>query len=417
MRRFLFFILIPAVGLICLQCSKSTEPEGPGPPVYRTPAELTTAEKSLVESSNQFSFKLFREITDRADPDSNIFISPLSVSYALGMAYNGAAGETRDQMADAMEINGLTIEELNQSYRGLTDILTHLDPNVIFNIANSIWYRKYPPKEIVPSFIETSRTYFDALVREIDFQAPWAADTINNWVYQNTNGKIDDIIKPPIPIDLAMIIMNAIYFNGAWSHLFDSAETRDATFTLRDGSTTACRMMTREDTVKYFSNELFQAIDLPYGDGSFSMTVLLPKPPVTVDDLIGEMTDENWTAWLAGFSDVEMQIGLPKFKFEYETGLDSMLVAMGMEKAFIPYAAEFYNMFADSVGWIDTVKHKTFIQVDENGTEAAAVTIIVFFDSMPPNMIVDRPFLFVIHEHESKTILFMSKVVNPVWAE
>lgn len=414
MRKFAAIFSVIIFSLLCLQCSKSTEPNQTKTPPSRTLADLTAAEECLVESSNAFGLKLFREIASREKPDSNIFISPLSVSFALGMTYNGAAGETREAMASTLEFAGFSTQEVNESYQNLTALLTQADPTVIFNIANSIWYRQGKP--VKQTFIDLCRTYFDALVREMNFQAPGAADTINNWVDVNTNGKIKEIIKPPIPPEVAMLLINAIYFKGAWTHLFDTADTRTDRFYFPDDSWTDCQMMTRDDTIKYFANDLFQAVDLPYGSEGFSMTVLLPKHSVTMDDLIGELTEENWATWMGSFSEIEMQLWLPKFKFEYEKKLNDMLKAMGMEIAFTP-AADFSNMFGDGIGWIDRVKHKTFIQVDEQGTEAAAVTMVVMFDSLPPGMYVNRPFLFVIHEHESGTILFIGKVVNPVWED
>jgi serpin B len=213
-----------------------------------------------------------------------------------------------------------------------------------------------------------------------------------------------------------MILMNAIYFKGTWTHLFDTADTRDDVFHLPDGSTTPCRMMTLEDTLRYFQTDLFQAVELPYGDESFSMTILLPKYSHTVDDIIGQLTADNWAVWMSSFSEIEMPIHLPKFKFEYEKSLKDILITMGMGLAFTP-AADFSNMFTDGIGWIDKVKHKTFVQVDEEGTEAAAVTIVIMIDSAVPGMYINRPFLFVIHERDTGAILFMGKVADPVWED
>jgi serpin B len=263
-------------------------------------------------------------------------------------------------------------------------------------------------------------------VEEIDFQAPGAADTINNWVSENTNGKIKKIIQPPIPGSMAAILLNALYLKANWSYPFDTAHTRVRPFHLGDGSEVNCDMMSKktEDDMQsfpeyskrpiiYFETDLFQGATLPYGKEGFRMTVLLPDLSITVDSLVGLLTPENWQAWqqLPTWDDFVLQT--PKFKFEFETRLNEFLQAMGMNAAFNGSESDFSNLFVDGVGWIDEVKHKTFVQVDEKGTEAAAVTSVIFFDSLPPSMIVNRPFVFVIYEATSGAILFMGKVVNP----
>lgn len=409
------FMAIPAVLVILLvQCTKSTEPEpAPGPPQQRTPADLTAAEKALVNATNGFSLELFREILALEPEKQNVFTSPLSVSYALGMTYNGASGQTRLDMADVLGYGGLTGKEINESYKGLMSVLGELDPDVVFRIANSIWYRLGKP--VREEFIDITRTYFDALVREMDWSMPGAADTINAWIEEHTNGKITNIISPPISEDIAMFLINAIYFNGAWTVAFDPESTVTGSFFLSDDSTVGCDMMRRADTIGYFYNDLFQAAELPYGDGSFSMIILLPLWEKTVDDIVAELTPGNWAAWTGQLGDCEIPFSMPKFKFDYGTRLDFVLKQMGMAIAWDPYARGFCNMFADSIGWIDEVRHKAFVQVDENGTEAAAVTVVLMADSIMSSMTVNRPFLFVIHERESGTILFMGRVAEPVW--
>ncbi len=414
MKKAVFIAILAVLAIFLIQCTKSTQPEpNPASPPQRTPADMTVAEKALVNATNGFSLELFREILAREPQDVNVFTSPLSASYALGMTYNGASGQTRADMADVLGYDGLTDKEINESYKGLISILGELDPDVIFKIANSIWYRLGKP--VRQEFIDITQTYFDALVREMDWAMPGAADTINAWVNENTDGKIPDIVKAPISDDIAMFLINAIYFNAAWTVAFDPDSTKTGPFFLSDGSFVDCDMMRRADTIRYFYNDLFQAAELPYGDGSFSMVILLPLWEKTVDDIIAELTPGTWAAWTAQFSDVEIPFSMPKFRFDYGIRLDTALQNMGMAIAWVPAARGFCNMFADSTGWIDEVRHKAFVQVDENGTEAAAVTVVVMADSMMSTMNVCRPFLFVIHERESGTILFMGRVAEPVW--
>lgn len=414
MRKYVIFLLFAALTLTTLQCTKSTEPTTPSTPPF-TPADLTATDKQVISSSNSFGFKLFKEIAAVEELDSNIFISPLSASFALGMTYNGTALQTHDEMNSTLEYGSLTDQEINKAYQLVMDILPNLDPDVTFEIANGIWYRIGKP--VKQSFIDLCQEYFYSPAEAVDFTLPETVDMINTWASEKTHGCIDTIVKPPLSDDLAMLLANAVYFKAAWTYLFDPEKTFTSQFQLQSGSSVACDLMYREDTLPFYANAIFAATDLTYGDGSFSMTVLVPHYGKTVDDILAELTAENWAMWLNNFADAGIPVYLPKFKFEYETGLNDMLKAMGMVRAFIPGQAEFYNMFDDSTGWIDTVYQKAYIQVDENGTEAAAVTVVDIYDGIADGIFADRPFLFVIHEHESGTILFMGKVGCPVWVE
>lgn len=415
MRKIIRLLVLTALALCGLSCSDSAAPVQPAkPPQPNPPIELTAADQGLAESTNRFGFNLFREISANEPAANNIFISPLSVSYALGMTRNGSAGTTREAMNKTLELAGLTDREINEAYRNLTRILIRLDPTVAFKIANSIWSRI--GKTIQPEFVTLSRDYFDATVKEVDFLAPGTVDSINNWVNINTNGKIREIFKGGLPADVAMLLMNAIYFKGTWTHLFDSAESYDGTFYLSDSTEISSRMMSREDTLLYFANDLFEAVDLPYGDENFSMAILLPLPSVTPEQVAAQLNDANWAIWRKSFYKAVMPIAMPRFRFEYEVKLNDALQALGMTIAF-GGGADFSKMFVDGVGWIDQVKHKTFVQVDENGTEAAAVTAVVMIDSFNPGMLINRPFIFLIHERQSGAILFIGKIARPVWNE
>jgi serpin B len=375
--------------------------------------ELSEAAKRLVESDNKFGLRLFREIVGAA-PETNVFISPLSVSMALGMTYNGALGTTEEAMRDVLEYGDLTGEEINQSYRDIIDLLSALDPNVDFSIANSIWCREgLPFKE---EFLAVNRSYFDAEVRTLDFSSPQAAGIMNGWVRDKTNGKIEEIVDDPIGDTTIMFLLNAIYFKGAWTYEFDPEETYDAVFHLPDGSTAPCRMMSKEDTLSYFETAEFQAVDLPYGDGDFSMVVMLPRWKKDVNELVGMMTPENWKVWIESFSDEHLSLYMPKFSLEYEIGLKDVLTTMGMGVAFDPALANLRGLIdpIDGNVWIDKVKHKTFVQVDEVGTEAAAVTsVVVVWESAQPSMIVNKPFVFAVRDRVSDTILFVGVVTGP----
>ncbi len=380
--------------------------------------EISISEKSLAQSSNKFGFNIFREIVNsKYGKDKNVFVSPLSISMALTMTYNGAKSETKDAMAKTLELSDMPVDDVNDSYASLMELLTHLDPDVTFEIANSIWYRQ--GYEIEKDFIDINHSCFHALVRNLDFSAPDAADIINAWVDENTSGKIKEVVSKPIDPLMVMFLINAIYFYGDWTVPFKAKDTDDDKFTLLDGSTASCKMMHKEQSLSYFANDDFQAVSLPYGDKVFSMTVILPKPEVYIDKLTAMLNNDNWNSWLLNFSNQRGSLYLPKFKLEYALSLVDALKAMGMGVAFTPGKADFTGICEKETLFISEVKHKTFVRVDEKGTEAAAVTSVgMMTTGLPPQpafvMRVDRPFIFVISENKAQSVLFMGKIVEPV---
>lgn len=385
--------------------------------------DLTLAETQLVNSDNDFGLELFREV-NRQEEVKNIFVSPLSVSMALGMTYNGARGTTEQAMRSTLEYGGMSLDDINESYRSLTELLLGLDPEVTMEIANSIWYRKGLPVE--RDFIKRTTEYFSPLVTGLDFAAPGAAGKINDWVSENTNGKIEEIVDDPIDASLVMFLINAIYFKGTWTYQFEKSKTCDGEFTLPGGAKKRVKTMTLEGDLDYYSEMgLFQAVDLPYGGEAFSMTVILPREDQDLDLFVSEISPENWDTWMSGFKKSQVHLEMPKFTLEYEITLNDVLKALGMGVAFDHVAADFsgicrcrellgVNMF------ISEVKHKSFVQVDEEGTEAAAVTevgmAVESADGGRIQMLVDRPFLFAIREHKSGTILFMGMIVEPAYS-
>jgi len=412
MQKLLNFIIVTTICIMSINCSDSST--NPNTNIVRN---LTTAEIKLTESDNKFGLKLFREIV-KNEQNKNIFISPLSVSMALGMTYNGADSSTLEAMHETLEYGDLTTQEVNESYKSLIKLLTGLDPKVKFQIANSIWYRE--GFSVENNFIDLNTTYFDAIVRALDFNADNAADIINAWINEKTNGKIEEIIDKPIDTLTVMFLINAIYFKGTWTYEFDEENTTDDIFYLPDGSETQCKMMNHKNDHNYFENEQFQAIDLLYGDADFSMTIFLPKPGIDIDSLITRLNNENWNSWISSFSTQEVNLYLPKFKMEYEISLNNVLCALGMSIAFDPYQADFTNINSNGNLYISKVKHKTFVKVNEEGTEAAAVTSVeIGLTSIGSGitMYINRPFVFAIRENHSGTILFIGKIVEPEWEE
>jgi serine protease inhibitor len=377
------------------------------------PRPLTSQEQAIVSADNAFGFKLLNTV-NQGEAGKNVFISPVSVSMALGMTLNGAVGATRDSMAWTLECAGLTQTDINTSYKSLIALLTGLDPKVQFKIANSIWYR--PDLEVEEDFKSVNREYFDAEVNQIDFGDAGAAGTINSWVDRSTNGKIKKIVPDPIPREIVMYLINAIYFKGTWTYRFDAGLTRDDTFELHGGSTTPCRIMYQKGKFRYLETDQLQAVDLPYGDAGFSMTILLPKAGIGIDQFLADVSGERWSEWTGALTETEGEIFLPKFTLEYEKNLNDVLKAMGMAIAFAPDIADFTRIDKRGGLFISEVMHKTFVQVDEEGTEAAAATSVgIGRTSIGDQFVmrVDRPFVFAIRENHSGTILFIGKITDP----
>ena len=364
---------------------------------------------SVASANTRFGFKLLMDVQAR-EPGANIFISPLSISIALTMTYNGAVGETQQAMARVLEIAGLDLDTVNHSNAALRESLENRGSEVQLSIANSIWGRQ--GVEFNPDFLNRNQEFFDAEITALDFSAPEAPETINGWVDTNTNGKIKDIVQRIDPRTLIMLI-NAIYFKGSWQEEFDKSKTQDGIFRLSDGSEKQVPMMFREGAYPYYRGDKFEAASLPYGDGNVSMYIFLPDRDSNLDEFLGGLNAENWASWLSQFHEVRdnsMMI-LPRFKLEYEVKLNDTLKALGMDIAF-GGGADFTGMGPSL--FISEVRHKTFVEVNEDGTEAAAVTVVVGVESAPPSFIVDRPFFFAIYDERTKTILFMGIVVEPM---
>ena len=406
-RIIIALVLIAALGT--LQCKRDFSTQSIDTPVNTR--ELTVLEKTVMQSSNAFGFNLFQAIhAEKAD--SNYFISPLSVSIALGMAYNGTATTTEEAMRNTLEYGNLTVEEINQSYKSIIELLMQLDPEVIMEIANSMWYRLGFPVE--SSFIDANQTYFDAEIRELDFSLPSAIDIINGWISDKTHGKIEEVITEIDPLTV-MFLINAIYFKASWTTEFDEDDTRDAPFTRPDQSQVTCKMMRMETDLRYLETEDFQAVTLPYGNGRFRMTVFLPKEGKEVDDVAEKMNDGNWAQWMGNLEETTVHLQMPRFKMEFMMKLNDILKAMGMEIAFTGQA-DFSLIAKDWDLFISNVIHKTFVEVNEEGTEAAAVTVVeisLTSSNQSKTVLLNRPFLFVIHDDQSN-LLFMGQVVNPV---
>jgi serine protease inhibitor len=381
-------------------------------PAQKEPAKITLTKKSaeIIEADQQFAFELFREVMSLSEQE-NIMISPLSVSYALGMTLNGAAGTTLEAFRDVLHFAGLTDQEVNESYRDLMGQLIHLDDRVEFAIANSIWYKEGYP--VLDEFIRTNQDYFDAAVEELDFSDPASVDIINGWIEKKTNDKIKDMLDF-IPPDAVMYLVNAIYFNAKWKYEFDPEDTYTGTFSLEDGETCEADFMKIRGAFNYEANDLFTAVELPYGDSAFSMVVILPSGDLTPAGLAGEMDMARWEAWFGTPAVQNVRIELPRFTYGWKDLLNDPLIHLGLGIAF-GGGADFSRITTKAGLYISRVIHQTFIDVMEEGTEAAAATIVELRENAidEPAFRADRPFLYLIKENSTGAILFMGKVGKP----
>ncbi|WP_392533398.1 serpin family protein [Nostoc sp. C117] len=386
-------------------------------PQPETPLQKKTlkTDTKIVESNNKFGFKLFSEVLKSDGSEKNVFISPSSVAIALAMTYNGASGSTQQAMTKTLELQGMNLSEINSYYaETLKQLLDNRDAKVQLKIANSLWANQ--DVKFQPDFLQRTQDFYQAKVSNLNFQDPTAPSTINNWVKDNTSGKINQIVEKIEP-NQVLFLINAIYFKGNWSNEFDKNQTSQYPFHLTSGRQKQHPMMSQEGDYKYYENEQFQAVSLPYGkDGKVSFYIFLPKQNSNLQALSQNLNFENWEKWMTQFNHQKGFIRLPRFKTEYDITLNNALKALGMEEAF-SNKANFSGMGKNFA--ISQVKHKTFVEVNEEGTEAAAATSVGIVatslrqEPKPFRMIVDRPFLCAIRDNQTGSILFMGSIIEP----
>ena len=413
MKSYITYIIVILISVCTFPSCEESEPDKKEIP------KITLNKKSaeIIKADQAFGFELFREVYTLCE-ENNIMISPLSVSYALGMTYNGAAGTTLQAFNDVLHFGELTTEEVNESYKDLMDQLLHLDDQVEFSIANSIWYRL--GFQVLSEFIKTNKDYFDAEVKEIDFTDPQTVEVINQWIEDKTNGKIQDMLDF-IPGNAVMYLINAIYFNAQWKYEFDKGDTYLGDFNLEDGAKHLADFMRVTGDFVYTSNEDFTAVELPYGDRTFSMVVMLPSMENEVSDLVANLDVAHWDSWFDNSKLTGVQIDLPKFKYEFKDLLNDPLKNIGLGVAFSEFEADFTRINPDGNLFISRVIHQTFIDVQEEGTEAAAATIVeISYSSIGGGSAIyfkaDKPFLYLIKENSSGAIVFIGKVGKPEYS-
>jgi serpin B len=374
------------------------------------PRALTPAEQSVLDASNAFSFALWNRLTT-AQLDTNIFVSPLSVSFVLGMAMNGANGTTFSEMASALQLGKTPVDSIDRGYRSLIALLTSLDPSTTMEIANSLWYRNGFPFN--QSFLNDASTYFGAQVGGLNFDdVPAVLARVNGWASDNTHGRIPKVLDSVDPAAV-MYLMNAIYFKGAWRERFDSAATHVDVFH-GVGGDQRVPLMHRDGLMSYAVTASYQAVDLAYGDSTFTMTILLPSAGNTVESVAASLTPTSWQTLVQSLHRAEVALDLPRVTLSWKRDLVGDMKSLGMHAAFD--AADFSRMSPRGRELvISRLQQNAFVKIDEQGTEAAAVTTgIAVVTSLPVRtpMRVDHPFIVVIRERLSGTILFIGKVVQ-----
>lgn len=402
-------ILLSTAALLLFSCKKDSEIVKIDP----VPINLTADQVALVDSGNSFAIDIFKKVAEAEQPSKNLVISPLSISIALSMTLNGANGETRSGMIEALRSDGLSPAEINDSYKSLSHALLNVDNHVKLTIANSIWAEKNFPVKV--PFRNILTDYYNAEARSFDFNDAGATNDINNWIDSKTNGLIKNMLDKLDPAT-AMLLINAIYFKGQWNSQFEKSNTVNESFHVYDTDTKQVPMMKQKADFKVYKASGFTLAEFPYGQGNFVMDVILPDDVNGVNNIINTLSIESFNEMISRMYSTEVDLSFPRFKYGYKIELKDILFDMGMALAFTGNA-DFSNI-SDIALYISFVLHQAFIETNEEGTEAAAATIVgIYTVSMPSGPVVlklDHPFLYVIRETTTNSILFMGRVANPL---
>lgn len=398
----------------CEKEGSTNQQVDPGNPVN---IALEVYQKEVIDSANRFAFDLFAPIVAGAKENDNIMISPFSISSALSMTMNGANGETFEAMRKALRLEGKSLQEINETYLKLMTDMVPVDERVVLEIANSVWVEKR--LDVKQKFMTDLQNWYNAEARGIDVTDPNAVKIVNDWIAEKTHDKITDMLDYLDP-DLAMLLINAVYFNGKWRNQFDKDDTKEEPFYITPSEPKNVPMMFKEDNLKVTKVDGLTLVDIPYGQGNYSMLIALPDEGSEVSDMEEVLSPSKWNEWMAKLENNthKVELRMPKFKYEYKRLLNNDLINLGMGIAFSDFA-DFSNI-SDIPTKINRVLHQSFIEANEEGTEAAAATVVeMVVSSYPPpepsvwKIDIDHPFIYFIHETSTGTILFLGKVGDP----
>lgn len=402
-------MLTASLLLLVSSCSKENDDQLPTEPV---PIDLTSEQVALVGSENAFAFDIFSRIAENPGRN-NLIISPLSISVALSMTLNGADGETRDAMLDALRVSGLSPEIINKSYKDLTEALLSVDKRILISIANSVWTED--DFAVKKTFIDILTKYYSAEAGSFDINDPNAHVKINQWIKEKTNNLITDMLEKLEDNDV-MLLVNAIYFKGKWKSQFDEANTVLMPFYKYDGTSVTVPMMKQRRKFKSYSGQDFTLAEFPYGQGNYVMDVILPDPSVSMNEFTARLTESEFKAWISQMNEREIDLSFPRFKYGFKKKLKEVLSDMGMAVAFTE-SADFSNISEEYDLLINEVTHQAFIETNEEGTEAAAATVVevglTSVGEQPLVLKLDHPFIYLIRETSTNSILFMGIVADP----
>jgi serpin B len=409
---------ILAVMLTILAGCRNGETSAPAPePEPLPPVEWSSDIQTIADASNHFTFDLYKKLAE--DEKGNVIVSPFSAHTALGMTSFGARGQTRDQMTNVLHLpkdegKALSAGELGRYYSTPRKL-------VQLSVTNSIWGQKDVAWR--PEFLELQKTRFGAGFEEADFKSNPDTERIriNKWIETKTNDRVKDLLQPKHIDGLTrMVLANAVYFKGTWATQFPAKKTRDLIFHLADGGRVTVPTMYEDVKCRWgFIREVQGAkiVELPYSGGELSMVVILPMLPDGLPAIEKKLTPESLAKWISEMLLMSKPVGvsLPKFRFEKSCDLPKPLESLGMVDAFKPGLADFSGMASGINLFISAVAHKAFIEVNEEGTEAAAATAVVSSEAFgdPPAFTVEHPFLFLIRDTKRGTVLFIGRVMNP----
>lgn len=374
---------------------------------------LSRSEEVILDKSFDFAFQLFQQVNNAETDNPNWMISPLSMSYALGMMANGASGNTLDEIKTVLGHKDVSMEELNAYYKMLTASLLDLDNSTQIGIANSLWTRAgFPVKE---SYVSTVEDVYDAQVNELSDSPETAMKDINRWCAEKTNSLIPQIYKEPISNDIKMMFINALSFKGKWKDPFKKSRTIKDDFLNADESVSKVDMMQHQDAYRYFGDNSWEVLELPYGNEAFSMVIMMPAEGLSLNEEICKLTGDDWKMWNEKLYEYRQQffdLKFPRFEMNYQKDMIDILVGMGIKDVF-KGNADFSKLTSNSVS-VQLLNQHTYIKVDEEGTTAAAVTDGEIRDtsSPSPDFFVNRPFLYFIKEKSTNAILFMGKITK-----
>ena len=374
--------------------------------------KLSKTDAKVLKGQQEFGWNLIKKLYF-AKPGQNIILSPVSVSFALSCALDGASGETLAQMKAVMGMQDILPADIHTNIGFLMFSLLNRDPEVQLSIANSLWVMK--GDSLLKEYENSVKTYYNAETAVIDPNDPGMAGRINNWVKGATKGMIDSIIEQ-IPGDLSVLILNAVYFKGVWAQPFPGGMTADLPFTCFDKTKKTAKMMYMQAKLPYYEEKGFQSVSMDYGKGKFAMVVVLPAAGTDMAMFISSFGADKWNTVVSGMGNVKVEMGMPRFTAESDMGLNDTMSALGMPAAFV---GGFDQMAAGENLFISIIKQKAKIIVNEQGSEASAVTAIhITKNSVEPaekivRMICDRPFLYAIIDRETGIPLFMGVMGNP----